>query len=194
MSTNRRNKSKSTILTKEDERLLLTQLQEMKTQHGCKYRNCIMKEAPTLAYTLAHSKKMSYPKSRDREKQTGKRWMEFFLARYKNEISKFSSVYEKKNYQISTNRAKGKPILTKENEQLLLTQLQEMETQHGCKCKSCIMKEMPVLAYIIAHKYKRCYPETWNRDKQAGQTWVRFFVTRHKDEISKFSSDCKKNF
>jgi len=45
MSTNRVNDNKFTVtLTKEDEQLLLTQLQEMETRHGCKCKNCVIKE------------------------------------------------------------------------------------------------------------------------------------------------------
>jgi len=93
---------------------------------------------------------------------------------------------------MSTKRANAKlTVLTKEDKRLLLTQLKEMETQHGCKCKNCIMKEIPLLAYKIARKYKRNYPETWNRNKQAEQMWVKYFVDTYKDEISKFLSVCK---
>jgi len=194
MSINRV-KSKSIVLTKEDELLLLTQLEEVETQHGCKCQNCIMKEVPILAYTIAHDKKRLYPESWNKDRKAGQWWVKYFKERHKDEISKFSSVCKKENYQISTNRAKGRSaVLTKEDEQLLLTQLQEMETQHDCKCKSCIMKKVPILAYTLAHDKKRLYPKSWDRDKQAGRMWMTFFVARYKDEISKISSVCKKNF
>jgi len=159
MSLNRRNNSKPRVLTKEDDRLLLTQLQEMEIQHDCKCKNCMMKELSILAYKIARKYKRNYPESRDRNKQAGESWVYRFVARYKNEISKFSSVCKKEL-----------TILTKEDERLLLTQLQEIETQHGCKCKNCTIKELPILAYKIARKYKRNNPESWDRNKQAGES------------------------
>jgi len=84
-----------------------------------------------------------------RDKQAGESWVYRFIARYKDEISKFSSVCKKRH-----------TILTEEDERLLLTQLQKMETEHSCKCKKCIMKELPILAYKIACKYDKSYPET----------------------------------
>jgi len=57
---------------------------------------------------------------------------------------------------MSTSRANNSrpPILTKKDERLLLTQMQEMKTQHGCKCKNCIIKKVPMLAYEIAYEYE----------------------------------------
>jgi len=159
MSMNRRNNSKPRVLTKEDDRLILTQLQEMEIQHDCKCKNCMMKEVPILAYKIAHKYKRNYPGTWDRNKQAGQSWVYRFIARYKDEISKLSSVC-----------TKGFTTLTKEDERLLLTQLQEIQTQHSCKCKNCIIKELPILAYKISRKYKRSYPESWDRNKQAGES------------------------
>jgi len=72
----------------------------------------------------------------------------------------------------------GFTILTKEDERLLLTQLQEIETQHDFKYKNCIMEEVPILAFKIARIYKRSYPETWDKDKQAGKIRIYRFVAR----------------
>jgi len=66
-----------------------------------------------------------------------------------------------------------------------------METQHGCKCGNCIMKEAPFVAYTIAHDKKRLYPVSWNRNGKAGRYWLKNFKEKHKNKISKFSSICK---
>jgi len=47
--TNKTDHVRLITLTEEDERLLLTQLQEMETQYDFKCRNCMMKEATFLA-------------------------------------------------------------------------------------------------------------------------------------------------
>jgi len=149
-----------------------------------------MKEVPILAYKKACKYGRYYPESWNRDKQAGRKWSKLFVAKHEQTFSKFTSVC--KNEMSNTENKTRPTIFTKKDEQLLLTQLQEMETRHGCKCKSCVMKQISILAYKIARKYKRNYPESWNRDKQAGKMWVRFFVTRNKDEISEFSSVCTK--
>jgi len=96
---------------------------------------------PITAYKIARKYKRNYPESWDRGKQAGESWVYHFVVRYKDVISKFSSVCKK-----------GFTILIKEDERLLLTQLQEIEIQHGCKFKNCIIKELTILAYKIARK------------------------------------------
>jgi len=137
---------------------------------------------PILSYKIARKYKKNYSESWDRNKQAAESWIYRFIARYKDEISKFSSVCKK-----------GFIILTKEDERLLVSQLQEIETQHDCKCKNCIIKELPILAYKIACEYERSYPESWARDKQAGWKCLKYSIVRHKDDIDKFSCLQKRN-
>jgi len=65
-----------------------------------------------------------------------------------------------------------------------------METQHDCEFKNCIMKKVPILAYIIAYNFKIRYPAAWNRNKEVGRMWVKYFVDTYKYKISKFPCVC----
>lgn len=156
----------------------------------CNCQYCVMEEVPFLAYKLARDFNRSYPETWDNDKKAGADWIEEFKRRYINEISKFSSDCKIKPSKSKKLLDRQDEIFITNDEQLLLTHLQNM-VEKCCICISCIRKKISFVAYDLARELHRNYPESWDEGKKAESTWLENFQKNHETEISKFSQKCK---
>lgn len=56
------------------------------------------------------------------------------------------------------------------------------------------MKEASILAYKLVYDLHIDYAESWNTEGKAEYGWLKGFIERHKDKISKFPSICSFNY
>jgi len=129
------------VFTKKEEILLLKKIKE-DNRSLCICKSCTMEHLKILAYKVAREKRKTYPKSWNKNQQVKSEWLKKFEERHKNEILKLSFNCKKilSHNQASTSERQKSPsdsqfILTTD-EQLLLTQLQELETRYDMLMKS----------------------------------------------------------
>jgi len=78
-------------------------------------------------------------------------------------------------------------VIYLQDEILLLTEIKKNYT-----CKSCAMDCLKSVAYGMVCDLEKSYPKLWDMNRQVNSEWIRKFEERYKNEISKFSDDCKK--
>jgi len=162
------NFSTKLFFTEEQQILLMT---EIKKSSKCK--TCAADYVKCLPYEVAREIKEPYPKSWDKNQKIKSEWLEKFEEKHKDKISKFPCDCKKISHnQTSTSEEVFQTILPTADEQLLLTQRQEIETQHD--------------------RYKHPLTEEINLSYKVKSKWQKKFKESHKDEITKLSHNCQK--
>ncbi|XP_011864219.1 PREDICTED: uncharacterized protein LOC105560067 isoform X2 [Vollenhovia emeryi] len=167
----------STVFTFSDEEILLVSV--LSKKKGCQCRECILKEIPAEAYKRAYNCNKKYPESWDIDKQAGLDWLSGFTARHENQILQLSP------------KCRNVKVFTYSQEEMLLASVKAKKKD--CRCRGCIMKEIPARAYKRAYKLNVYYPESWNTFRQAGSRWLKAFAKRHTRQILAISPFCKAN-
>jgi len=173
------------ILSIEEELLLLTQIKANSTTEDCICQKCLLQNVAFLAYEVASDNNKPYPESWKKHEKAESQWLKNFTDRHKKEISKFPSRCKLSEEAIT----KQQSIFSVEEELSLLTQVKE--AAKDCTCQECLLTDISLLAYKVASYNNIPYPESWKKHKRAESQWLKDFTERHKNEISKFPLICK---
>lgn len=168
------------VFTLLEEISLLERAEYVKNRFDCNCKSCLIEELQVQAYILAHQCQISYPPSCDKNRQANVEWLTEFQKRHKDRLSKF----QLKCTIVSSQRKPRSSIFTLLEEQLLLTLIEHTKSTFDCKCKQCLMQEIQFRAYKLARKYRKLYPDSWNKDQQADSKWRSEFEKRHRYRLS----------
>jgi len=185
-------KNKSNILIEIENILLfikeekmLKQMKETQSICGCDYCliGCLKK-----AYQEVNEKLNLYPQSSNMDNKIVEKWFKNFEKRYKDEILKFP-------LRCKLLLKKERTILSVKEELSLLKDIKK-NSKGNCICQKCVLSKIPFLAYKLAsrlasRKPNVYYPTAWKRHEKAGSYWVKCFVRKHENIISRFPTTCK---